>query len=192
MAPAGRWWRAWPRLTASGLADVDVVPVDALTQEHLAKVGEAGGDVCGLRTPESLAWRFGRRPGVEYTRWSVSRRGVAVGYVVTRAMTIQKYRVLALCDVRLADEGAGVWRRVMDIMAARAAETRADLLMLQGGSPEPAATAARWRAGLVRVPDRVLPQPIAVFGGAPGVAGDAGGLPPLDRWYMTPGDWDVF
>jgi hypothetical protein len=51
---------------------------------------------------------------------------------------------------------------------------------------------ALWRSGFVHVPDRFLPQPVAVFGGDPRHAGSTGGFPLLDLWWLTPGDWDVF
>jgi hypothetical protein len=64
--------------------------------------------------------------------------------------------------------------------------------MFQGGPPDARSRRALWRAGLVHVPDRFLPQPIVVFGGAPGQKHSTGGFPLLAGWSITPGDWDVF
>jgi hypothetical protein len=64
--------------------------------------------------------------------------------------------------------------------------------MFQGGPPDAASRRALWRAGLVHVPDRLLPQPVAVFGGDPHERGSTGGFPMLDGWSLTACDWDVF
>jgi len=191
MAPASALWRAWPTLMAWGGAGVEVDRVEAFALEMLPEAPPAS-HVRGRRTIDDLAWRFGRRPGVEYAHWVITRSGRALGYAVTRVMTIQRYRVLAVCDLQLAAYDAAVLRRVIASIAAQSADARAELVMFQGGAPGAAARLACWRAGLVHVPDWLLPQPVAVYGGAPGLTHDTAGLPGLTEWHLTPGDWDVF
>jgi hypothetical protein len=191
MAPAWAPWRSLAAVMSPGRATADVARVPRF---DAAMIPAADGlaQVRGLRTEESLNWRFGRRPGVEYAVWRVGGPAQARGYVVTRVMAIQRYRVLAVCDWLLAGTDAVTLRTVLGRISRLSAAERPDIVMAQGGPPGPGARRALWRAGLAHVPDRFLPQPVAVFGGAPGVRGSTAGLPLLDRWMLTPGDWDVF
>jgi hypothetical protein len=145
-----------------------------------------------VRTAEFLEWRFTRRPDAEYAIWGVDRPGDPPGYLVTRVLDIQKYRVLAICDLALEPIDAGTVGSALRHVVHELAGERCDLVMLQGGPPGAASRRALLRSGLLPVPDRALPQPVAVFGGAPGQRGSTAGLPPLDGWCLTPCDWDVF
>jgi len=191
MAPS---WAAWRRLSAVaswGGAGLEVARVGAF-DDSMIPGRPQGPAVRGLRTPEALMWRFGRRPGTEYGIWRVTSGGRVAGYVVTRVMNIQRYRALVICDIGLDRFGAAEIRNVVADISRQTAGERVDLLMLQGGPPDAAGRRALWRAGLVHVPDRLLPQPVAVFGGDPRQPGSTGGFPLLDGWWLTSGDWDVF
>lgn len=191
MAPSWAAWRAVAAVTSAGGAGVDVERVPGFDAVAIPAQG-GHADVRGLWTPELLTWRFGRRPGADYAIWRIARRGRAAGYAVTRVMTIQRHRVLALCDLALDRYDAATIRSVLGGVTRQTVAERVELVMFQGGPPDPAARRAFWRAGLVHVPDRFLPQPVAVFGGAPGQRGPTAGVPTLDRWLLTPSDWDVF
>jgi hypothetical protein len=189
MAPSAAAWRGAASLLSPGRADVDVTRVPAFDDTMVARV-EDSAEVYGLRTAAHLNWRFTRRPDVEHLVWRVAARGAPTGYVVTRVMTIQRYRVLALCDWSLPGRSPAALRSIVSALVRQTERT--DLVMAQGGSPDGVARRMFWRSGFVSVPERFLPQPIAVFGGEPGVPGSTAGLPRLDRWRLTPGDWDVF
>ncbi len=189
MAPSASAWRMAAGLLSPGGAGIDVVQVPAFDDAMVS--GPSGAaEVAGERTARGLNWRFGRRPGVAHTIWRVTTPATGPGYVVSRVMKIQRYRVLTLCDWSLPGVGPAPLRGIVDRIVRESAP--ADLVMAQGGSPDDAARRAFWRAGFVPIPERFLPQPIAVFGGEPGVPGGTGGLPSLGRWCLTPGDWDVF
>lgn len=192
MAPAWTSWDALVRLAAPGSAGVDIERTQAFDADMVKAAGRRpSAAVRGARTADVLAWRFLRRPATEYGIWRVHRRGAAAGYVVTRVLTIRTHRVLAICDLALDRLDAGSVAQI--VRQVRRGTTEAvDLVMLQGGPREAAARRALLRAGLVHVPDRVLPQAVAVFGGEPARAGSTGGLPLLHEWELTPCDWDVF
>jgi GNAT superfamily N-acetyltransferase len=189
MAPSVAAWRGAASLLSPGRPAIDVTRVTAFDGTMIPARRDSAA-VFGQRTAERLNWRFGRRPGVEHALWRVSVAGDAPGVVVTRVMTIARYRVLAFCDWSLPGVTGAALRGLVGRIVRESEPS--DLVMAQGGSPDRAARRAFWNAGFVRVPDRFLPQPIAVFGGAPGVRGATAGLPMLDRWRLTPGDWDVF
>jgi hypothetical protein len=189
MAPSTAAWRGAASLLSPGRPVIDVARVAAFDDTMIPAHGDSAA-VVGRRTAEDLNWRFGRRPGVEHACWRVAEKGRASGFVVTRVMRIQRYRVLALCDWSLPGVTASALRAIVGHVVRHSEPS--DLVMAQGGSPDRAAHHAFWRSGFVRVPDRFLPQPIAVFGGEPGARGATAGLPMLDHWCLTPGDWDVF
>lgn len=193
MAPVAAAWRGLAAITSWGNPAVTVERVNAFDERTLPAPSTAGV-VRGVRTADTLNWRFARRPGVDYGVWRVTRAAEtgSGGYVVTRAMTIQRYRVLAVCDVAFDRWDAALIRCTLGAIARHSADQRCSLVMFQGGSPDPAFGRALWRAGLVHVPTRFLPQPVAVLGGDPQQRGSAGGLPPVDQWTLTPRDWDVF
>jgi hypothetical protein len=189
MAPSADAWRGAASLLSPGRPAIDVARVPAFDDTMIPARRDPAA-VFGRRTATQLNWRFGRRPGAEHALWRVSDGKVPAGFVVTRVMTIQRYRVLALCDWSLPGVSAAALRGIVGRMVPQSGP--ADLVMAQGGSPDRASHHAFWRAGFVQVPDRFLPQPIAVFGGAPAVRASTAGLPALGRWRLTPGDWDVF
>ena len=191
VAPALAAWRSLAALTSSGNAGVTAARVSAF-DESMILTRNRSGVVRGLRTPEALNWRFARRPGIEYGIWRIERRGSAAGCVVTRVMTIQRRRVLAICDLDLDRFDAAAIRGALGAICRQTADRRYALVMVQGGPPDPASRRALWRAGLIHVPDRLLPQPVAVLGGDPQQRGSTGGFPPLNQWALTPCDWDVF
>ncbi len=192
MAPAWASWEALVRFAAPGNAGVDVERTQVFDGDMVKAAGTRPTTaVRGARTVDLLAWRFLRRPGTNYGIWRVHRRGTAAGYVVTRVLTIRTHRVLAICDLALDRLDAGSVAQI--VRHVRRGTTEAvDLVMLQGGPREPASRRALLRAGLVHVPDRLLPQPVAVFGGEPARPGSTSGLPLLHQWELTPCDWDVF
>lgn len=191
MAPSSETWRRVSSLASWGRARLDVERVGAFDAAMIPPEPEEPR-VRGLRTFEALTWRFGRRPGTEYGIWRVSGEGRAAGYVVTRVLTIKGYRVLAVCDIGLDRFDAPAIRAAIGGTCRQTASDRAALVMLQGGPPDRAGRRALWCAGFVHVPDFFLPQPVTVFGGDPRQPGSTGGLPLLDGWQLTPGDWDVF
>lgn len=199
MAPASRAWFGAARLT-SGRADLDIERVDRFDQsmldgDSLASLEPSDtsqAEARGQRSVAQLEWRYVKRPGTDYAIWRLVTGGTARGYLVTRVLSIRKYRVLAVCDWRMTRPDAAVLRAAFAAVLARAASDRADLVMVQGGPPDRASRAALARSGLIRVPDRFLPQPVAVFGGPPPRVGNPHLPAQLGRWHLTPCDWDVF
>ena len=199
MAPAWKAWLAASRSLVAGRAPaVDVERVEAFVPAMLpvtpggARTDPEATEVRGVRTLEGLNWRFVRRPGAEYAIWRVAVAGDEVGYVVTRLVGIKGYRVLAIVDVDLRPRSASVLAQVLRAVSNTAEFRRANLVMAQGGERGGDTQRALAGAGLLPVPERILPQPVAVFGGPPPGVNDAPHLPALDRWRLTPGDWDVF
>jgi len=191
MAPDAAAWRSLAAFSAWGRGDVTAARVSSVDPSMVPAPG-ATAVVRGLRTPATLNWRFAERPGVDYGIWQIERDGSNAGYAVTRVMTIQGHRVLAFCDLALDPFDAATLRGALGAIGRETARERCTLVMFQGGPPDARSRRALWRAGLVHVPDRFLPQPIVVFGGAPGQQHSTGGFPLLGGWSITPGDWDVF
>jgi len=190
MAPASPVWRSLASLASWGSPAVTAARVGEF-DESMIHARHDEGVVRGLRTAGALNWRFAQRPGVEYGIWRVGCCEGG-GYVVTRAVTIQGHRVLAICDMAFDRWNATLLRATLGAIGRQTADQRCTLVMFQGGSPEPLFTRSLWRAGLIPVPNRLLPQPVAVFGGDPQQRGSTGGFPLLNQWALTPCDWDVF
>lgn len=196
MAPAWTAWNALVSLSAGRAVSLDVQRVDDFGHamvRHAASAEAHHGRaaVWGARWREQLHWRYVQRPDAEYDILRVAGRAQD-GYLVTRVLQIQKYRVLVVCDLALEPFDAATLHAALAAARAQRRDERVDLVMVQGGAGDARARQALWRAGLVRVPERLLPQPVAVFGGAPDDVGSTAGLPLLDRWLLTPCDWDVF
>jgi hypothetical protein len=160
--------------------------------ESMAASGRPAAGVRGWRSPAFLNWRFTDRPGAQYAIFRVEHASGAIGSIVARVLDIQKYRVITVCDLALEPFDAPTIRAALADVQRQLTAERADLVMLQGGPSDARSRRALARAGLVRVPDRFLPQPVAVFGDVPGTRGSDAGLPPLADWCLTPCDWDVF
>jgi hypothetical protein len=148
--------------------------------------------VVGARTAELLNWRYGRRPDVDYGIWRITKDAHPIGYLVTRVLTIRNHRVMAVCDLAIADFSAAVLRQAIWSVVRQSASDRCRLVMLQGGPADASSRLALWRAGLIHVPTRLLPQPVEVLGGSTYTPQSTAGFPLLDQWTLTPGDWDVF
>ncbi len=191
IAPDLAAWRALAAATSWGGAGMTVARVGGFDESMVCLSGDAAV-VRGRRTPEILNWRFAERPGVDYGIWRIECVGHAAGYVVTRVMTIARRRVLAVCDIAIDRFDAAALRATIGAVGRQTADERCTLVMFQGGPPDPASRRALWRAGLIHVPDRFLPQPVAVLGGDPHEQGSTGGFPLLGSWALTPCDWDVF
>jgi GNAT superfamily N-acetyltransferase len=141
------------------------------------------------RVAEVLNWRYADRPDVEYGIRDLLDRGVRVGYLVTRSMTIGGRRVVAVCDAWTAAGRAAALRA--GLRDALAADPRARLAIAVGGAAAaPELGRAFRRAGFVRCPTRFLPQPVVIH--ATSLRAEAGEVPDLDAWHLTPFDWDVF
>lgn len=191
MAPAWTPWVAATRITAGSARGLSIERVGRFDDRMLGG-RPPGAAVRGVRTTSFMNWRFTQRPDAEYGIFRVSGARGPAGYAVTRVLEIQRYRVLAVCDLALDPFDAPTAAAVLRHVAGELRAERPNLLMVQGGPPDAASRRALLRAGLVLVPNRALPQPVAVFGGATGRPGSTAGLPPVGDWCLTPGDWDVF
>jgi GNAT superfamily N-acetyltransferase len=145
----------------------------------------------GQRNIELLDWRYRDRPEVDYGIWRLNEGGRADGYLVTRRMTIMNFETLVLCDFWLEQPSTAALNKL--IAAALAAEhgRGANLVITMAGSPDTKMGSALWRAGLIRLPQRLLPQPVVVIGGFIDDGGRSA-VPSVKSWLSTPYDWDVF
>jgi len=146
--------------------------------------------VWGYRSVEHLNWRFRDRPDVDYDISYAFEAEKRVGYIVTRRMSILGRCALVLCDFAFERVSGG--HLATGIQTARDRnDEHLDLVMALASTPDKRARRALWRAGLVPIPQRLLPQPVVVIGGpVPGGAGVT--LPSTRHWHATPYDWDVF
>jgi hypothetical protein len=124
-------------------------------------------------SPEFLAWRYASEP-IDY-RALVARDGLDAGLVLFRVRRRGGARELAVCDVIVAGDDAGLRR---DLLRRLARVADADYLIAGESS-----TAAR--TGFVRVPRL---GPILTSRVPP----DQGVPPPLGEWGLRLGDIELF
>lgn len=146
----------------------------------------------GKRDANLLNWRYRDRPDVDYGIWCLGENDRNRGYLVTRKMTIMNYETPVLCDFWLEPPAAGGLNKM--IAAALTADHGRDasLVITMAGSPDTSLGSALWRAGLIRLPQRLLPQPVVVIGEFIDDPMDRQLLPKVEDWPATPFDWDVF
>lgn len=142
------------------------------------------------RRRELLDWRYTERPDLDYEIRYLHREGSAIGYLVTRRMRIGRLRTVVVCDFWAEPSGFGALR--IGLEDAVRSGGRAHVAVAMGGNVAGTTRRAFRRAGFVRCPKALLPQPVSVIGGGMGEGEDRIELPAFDAWYLTPCDWDVF
>jgi GNAT superfamily N-acetyltransferase len=142
------------------------------------------------RSEKQLNWRYTKRPDCQYKIWYLRDKGRPVGYLVTRRMDIKGRPALVICDCWAGQQHAGAIRAGVE--AARRDTGRRAVTIAMGASAVPHLARAYRRAGFIRTPSAVLPQPVVIFGGGLGSEASDDDLPALDTWHVTPYDWDVF
>lgn len=136
-----------------------------------------------------LNWRYTERPDFDYEIRYLHRDGRAVGYLVTRRMRIKGLRALVVCDFWAEPSNEAALRLGID--DALGSGDRASIVVAFGGNVAGTVQQAFRRAGLARFP-RALQPPVSMVGGGIGEGEQRIELPPIDGWYVTPYDWDVF
>lgn len=179
------------RRRAPGLA-VEEVPADWPGLDALWARVRVGRPVAVVRDRAFAAWRFGACPTRRY-RLHVARAGGEVaGAVVTRVAPVLGLPAGLIVDLALVPgaaapaAGAALLADACARFAAGGAALAASLLLPHG----PEAAALR-RAGFVRCPRALEPQPfrVVVRGHPPGAAA---GLPAdLAGWFLAMADYDV-
>jgi len=170
---------------------------DRFDDEHARVVESApphGREVWGARSREELEWRFHQRPGVDYARWDVVDASGLVGYAVTRRLSIGGFETLVVCDSWARARRTAILPLLLDHVRSLPSRERPRLAIVLGTAAVTTRPAVLLAAGMLPVPQRLLPQPVALIGGAiadqhPPAWLKAGGL---RRWHVTPYDWDVF
>jgi len=143
----------------------------------------------GRRDVATLNWRYTDRPDAAYAIRDISSAGVSIGYLVTRRMTIGGRQVLAVCDAwTRPDHVAGLRHGLRDALLD---ERGVRLAIAIGGTAAPTLATAYRRAGFIRCPTALLPQPVAIYGVTVGTTAPLA-LPESGAWHLTPYDWDVF
>ena len=151
--------------------------------------------VWGSREVAELRWRFQRRPGVPYEIWNLVEKDRLVGFAVTRRMEIGQRDTLVVCDSWARDSSTAMIPALLDRILGGAAGERPDLAIVIASPTGTTGPRALLAAGMAPVPQRFLPQPVAVIGGPMQADRPAdswlrtGGL---SEWHVTPYDWDVF
>ena len=114
------------------------------------------------------------------------------GYLVTRTMTFMNIQMLVLCDFWLENATVGDLNQM--IAAALASNHHRDirLVVTMARLPNKKLGSTLWQSGLIRVPQRLLPQPVVVIGGQINGISEQPCLPEFSKWQTTPFDWDVF
>ncbi|MDE3075696.1 MAG: GNAT family N-acetyltransferase, partial [Chloroflexota bacterium] len=147
-----------------------VEPAGRFDERHEALVREAPPQrarVWGARTQAELGWRFGR-PGVAYTVWNLLDGDGLAGYAVTREMHIAPYDALVLCDLWLRRAQRSALAFLLNEIRHRLHQSAShlpDLLIAMCGWPAGADGRSLLAAGFLPVPQRLLPQPVALVGG---------------------------
>ena len=162
---------------------------DSTLETALARQTWPAASVWSPRDVARLNWRYVDRPDIDYEIRDLRVADRPVGYLVTRRMTIKGRSVLAVCDA---------WTEPEHVLALRAGLEDAmvpdapQLVIAIGGSAAPALRSAFRRAGFLRCPTPLLPQPVAILGGGVGDPAVRVDLPVEPTWHLTPYDWDVF
>jgi hypothetical protein len=110
-------------------------------------------------------------------------------------MEIAGRDTLVICDSWAARRRQGaLLPSLLDRVRALPGSRRPALAIVLASPAGATAPAALLSAGMAPVPQRLLPQPVAVIGGAMGAEPAPAWLRAagLARWYITPYDWDVF
>lgn len=182
----------WDWTGGPGPARVDVTRLARFESEFAVPVGDALPPATTVWTPRDAArlnWRYAERPDADYDIRALRQDGRFAGYLVTRVMSIGGRSVLVVCDAWTAPGRAGTIRAGLRAALAGAGAPRLALAIGGGASPELAR--AYRRAGFVRCPTALLPQPVVLFGTPVGHTHPAA-VPELGSWHVTPVDWDVF
>lgn len=176
---------------ARGMA-IDEVPPDWAGFDALWTRLRAARPVAVIRDRAFAAWRFGACPTRRY-RLHVARSGAEVaGVIVTRRAPVLGLPAGLVADLALvpgadADAaGAALLRHACDALAAEGAALVAALML-----PHGAEYRALRRAGFVRCPRVLEPQPFrVVLRTHP--TGSAAGMPEgLAQWFLTMADYDA-
>jgi GNAT superfamily N-acetyltransferase len=198
-----RGWRGLPAtLIGEGVATafgerVEVVPSARFHVDHetlTTGVRPGSASVWGSRTLEELQWRFEGRPGVDYRLWDLRADGALVGYVVTRELRIRSLDTTVVCDAWLDPAHGAAMGRAMSVLRRRPAGSASQWLIAPCGGGAAGAVRTQVAAGMIPIPQRLLPQPVLVVGNALGTGEPTAWMRTggLSQWFITPYDWDVF
>ena len=177
----------------ASVRDIDVEPRPAFdTSFEQSMPDDLPGHVAvwSPRSEKQLNWRYTKRPDCQYEIRYLRHNGRPVGYLVTRRMDIKGRPALVICDGWVAPRHPGAIRAGVE--DARRGAPRGAVTIAMGASAVPHLARAYRRAGFVRTPSAVLPQPVVILGGGVGPGASAGDLPALTAWHVSPYDWDVF
>lgn len=184
--------RAWDWAGGAGGRRTEAVLVQRVDDDLPTPAADtlpSGTVAWSVRDAATLHWRYVRRPDVSYAIRELRQAGTRVGYLVTRRMRIGGREVLAVCDAWTVPGHEPALRA--GVRAALAAEPGARLVLAIGGSASPEYARACRRAGFLRCPTPLLPQPVEIYGTPVGARAPVD-LPALNTWHLTPYDWDVF
>lgn len=177
---------------------VEVVPGARFDERHEALAAEApptGAAVWGARSLAELRWRFESRASPSYELWNLMADGSLVGYVVGRRLAIRSTQTTVVCDTWIDDRHGHALGPVMSALRSRPGASARQLLIAMCGGGRTGTVTAQLGAGMLPVPQRLLPQPVVVLGGpVEGSVASAPWMRPrgLAHWFVTPYDWDVF
>jgi hypothetical protein len=199
-SPSG--WLGAPLTLVAGMVStmrrrVDIVRGTRFDERHealTATARPAGAAVWGARTLAELRWRFESDASATYELWNLMAGASLVGYVVGRRLAIRSTETTVVCDVWVDDFHGHALGAAMSALRRLPGASALRLLISMCGGGRAGAMAAQLGAGMLPVPQRLLPQPVVVLGGPVGSAAPAPWMRPrgLTQWFMTPYDWDVF
>lgn len=173
--------------TNSRVAEFDATTINQISLRPQSSIAQVWGD----RRAASLNWRFRDRPDVQYAVHLVEIEDETVGYVVLRRMPIMKYSALVICDFWLEKSPIGALADIVDT-ALSDEPGNIDIVIGLAGSMDPKLRQEFWRAGLIPIPQLMLPQPVNLIGGKTNSSNDDPSIGDLSDWALTPYDWDVF
>ena len=193
-SPTGPLGLAANAASALGGFGVDVQEATAFDPTVAGLPPPRGAVVWGSRTVPELEWRFLRRPDTGYRIWNLCRRGELIGCAVSRAMHVDPFEANVLCDLWLRDDARPAAAALLRRLRREGGGGLKGLVVAIGGHSGSYAPGALLPAAMVPVPQRALPQPVALIGGPIGdAAGESWMMPGgSGQWYVTPYDWDVF
>jgi len=145
-----------------------------------------------FRHPDYFRWRYASCPTRSYTLLAIFERDEKqlIGYAVLRGVELMGWKCGAVIDLgaREGEEGREALRALMDLSVVRFRRAGMDLAVAACMTGYAEYEGLR-HAGFIRVPDRILPQPLHF------ILRSTGSVPqPLidfGNWFLTFGDYDV-
>ncbi|MFM2207450.1 MAG: hypothetical protein RL213_1425 [Bacteroidota bacterium] len=154
-----------------------------------------GARLCSTyRTSGYFSWRYGNCPTRSYVLLVVSDGSSSrpVAYAILRGVELMGWRCGAVVDIgcRADEDSVEALEFLLTVAATRFRAAKMDMMVAACTSGRPEYRALR-AAGLLRIPDLLLPQPLNFIVRESPSRLDAVSVASFGDWFLTFGDYDV-